>query len=121
MVREAVANADRTVTSVGAYAETRAALARKHREKAFTDEQYRTAASDLDRDWAGFLSLPVSNSVARLAGEMAERYALRGFDAIHLASAKRLEERFEDLRFLAFDDRLTDAARSASLSVYTEE
>jgi hypothetical protein len=48
---------------------------------------------------------------------MAERYALRGFDAVHLASAARLRERFEDLRFLAFDERLTASARQV-LSLY---
>ena len=45
---------------------------------------------------------------------------LRGFDAIHLASAVRLGERFDDLRFLAFDDRLVEAARGASVPVYEE-
>lgn len=119
VVRKAVEEANQIVTSAVAYAETRAALARK--QSAFTNEQYRTAVSDLDRDWIGFLNLPVSNRLARLAGEMAERHALRGFDAIHLASAKRLEERFDDLRFLAFDDRLTDAAKAASMLVYPSE
>lgn len=121
LVRRAVVEADRVVTSTVAYTETRAALARKQREGIFAEEQLRSAVSDLDRNWAEFLSLPVSNSVARLAGEMAEQYALRGFDAIHLASAKHLEERFDELRFLAFDDRLMDAAREASMAVYEEE
>lgn len=69
-------------------------------------------------DWRGYLRISASNLVAYRAGEMAERYALRGFDAIHLASAVRLEERFPDLRFPAFDDRLVAAAREASVPVY---
>ena len=51
---------------------------------------------------------------------MAERFALRGFDAVHLASASRLGERFTDLRLLAFDDWLVVAAREASVPVYGE-
>ena len=51
---------------------------------------------------------------------MAERYALRGLDAIHLASAARLGERAGEVRFLAFDDRLLEAARVASVPVYGE-
>jgi len=49
---------------------------------------------------------------------LAERYALRGFDAIHLASAVRLQEQVSDLGFLAFDARLVDAARGSSVPVF---
>lgn len=73
------------------------------------------------KNWKTYTRLPVSNLLPREAGEMAERHALRGFDAIHLASAKRLEGRLDDLRFLAFDDRLSDAAKEASVSVYEKE
>lgn len=118
IVCAAVEESDRIATSVVAYAETRAALARKRREMAFTDEQCRTAVSDFDRDWSDFFKVAASIPLARRAGEMAETYALRGFDAIHLASAKRLEARFDDLRFLAFDNRLMDAAKEASISAY---
>ncbi len=111
LVREAVGQAERIATSTIAYAEARASLARKLREGIFTEEQHRGAVCDLDEDWSAYSRLSVSNQVARRAGELAEQHALRGFDAIHLASAARLRERFEDLRFLAFDDRLTDAAR----------
>ena len=71
----------------------------------------------LHEQWRGDDRLAVSNLVAHRAGELAERHALRGFDSIHLASALRLSERFEGLRFLAFDDRLTTAARDASLEL----
>jgi hypothetical protein len=64
--------------------------------------------------------LAVSDLVAYRAGEMAERFALRGFDAVHLASASRLAERFTDLRVLTFDDRLEEAARVVSVPVYGE-
>lgn len=117
---EAVEDAEGVATSTVAYAETRAAFARRERIGDLDNEGLRQATTALDRDWRSFVRLAVSNLVAYRAGEMAERYALRGFDAIHLASASRLGERFVDLRFLAFDDRLVGAARRASVPVYGE-
>lgn len=46
--------------------------------------------------------------------------SLRGYDAVHLASAIQLSERFDVVRSLAFDDRLNEAARSVELTVYGE-
>jgi len=63
----------------------------------------------------------VSEALSRRDGDLAERHALRGYDSVHLASALRFAESFEDLRFLAFDGRLTDAARASSLTVYGED
>ncbi len=65
-------------TSTVAYAEARAALARKEREGEFIHEQHRRAVGALDVEWRGFVRLIVSNLVAYRAGKMAERYSLRG-------------------------------------------
>ena len=72
-------------------------------------------------EWRGFVRISVSNLVAYRAGEMAERYDLRGFDTIHLASATRLGEEFSGVRFLAGDARLMEAARGTPVRVYGEE
>jgi predicted nucleic acid-binding protein len=119
VVRGAIEGADRVATSTVSYAEARAALARKEREGDLDEEGHRRAVGALDDEWSRYDRLAVSNLVAYRAGEMAERYALRGFDAIHLASAARLQDRFDDLQFMAFDRRLTDAARRV-LPVYEE-
>lgn len=118
LVRSAVEEAGLVATSTVAYAEARAALARKEREGELDAEQRSRAVAALDGEWHGFVRVSVSNLVAYRAGEMSERHALRGFDAIHLASAARLGERFDDLHFLAFDARLVEAARGASVEVY---
>jgi uncharacterized protein len=118
LVLGAVKEAGRVATSTVAYAEARAALARKEREGEFIHEQHRRAVGTLDVEWRGFVRLIVSNLVAYRAGKMAERYSLRGFDAIHLASAARLREEFVDLRFLTFDARLVAAARGSLVPVY---
>ena len=118
LVREAVAVAISAVTSTIAYAEARAGLARRFREEDFTEEEYGRATSKLDEQWIGYERLAVSGSIAHSAGDLAERHALRGFDAVHLASALWFSKKFEERRFLAFDDRLSLAARDASLNLY---
>lgn len=62
----------------------------------------------------------VSDLISYRAGSLAELHALRGYDAVHLATALRFAEDFADLQFLSFDKRLNDAARQAGLSIYGE-
>lgn len=118
LVHEAVEEAGSVATSTVAYAELRAAFGRRHRSGDLDEEEHRRAVMRIDADWRAYLRISVSNAIAYLAGEIAERCALRGFDAIHLASAARIGERFADVRFLAFDDRLVEAARGSSVPVY---
>lgn len=112
-----VERAEIVATSVVAYAEARAALARRHRENDFTASEYQGIVSELDASWQGYERLGVTEGLAREAGELAEEHALRGFDAVHLASALRLAQRFPSSSFLTFDERLTAAAERTSLSV----
>ena len=111
-VRELVAGAAVVATSVMAYPEARSALARLRREGGLTGPEQERAKADLDREWSGFLALPV-DEVWRQAGELAERHGLRGADSIHLASFLTLIERMEGApaRFSSFDERLNLAAR----------
>lgn len=121
VVYDAVEAAEGVANSTVAYAETRAAFARRKRIGDLDDEGLQRAIRALDNDWRTYVRLAASNLVAYRAGVLAERYALRGFDAIHLASADRLEERFSDVYFLAFDARLMEAAREAAMRVYVGE
>ena len=105
-------------TSQVAYAEACAAFARKHRQGDFTDEQYRTVITNLQQHWGAYFALDVSWPISKLAGALAERHSLRGFDAIHLASALILKTRLGSmLTFSSSDHKLEDAARSESLNV----
>lgn len=117
---EEAAGSTTIITSTVTYAEARSGLARRLREGDFTSSAHREIVSKLDSDWMTFDRLEVSNLVAYHAGEFAERLALRGHDAIHLASAVHLIGRFDDLSFLAFDHRLVDATREAGVSIYTD-
>ncbi len=120
LVRQGVEESESIAVSTVAYAEARAGLARKQREELFTAGELRRTVAELDEDWRTYARLDVSDKLSRQAGDLAERYSLRGYDAVHLASAVQLSERFDVVRFLAFDDRLNEAARSAELPVYGE-
>jgi uncharacterized protein len=103
-------------TSVLAYPEARAALARRRRESSLTATGHRRARAALDADWPRFLALDVAEPLARSAGDLAERHRLRGFDALHLASYLTIAREFsgEDVRFASADKALVRAARRAT-------
>lgn len=105
-------------TSQVAYAEACAAFARKYRQGDFTNEQYHTVITNLQQHWGAYFALDVSWPVAKLAGVLAERHDLRGFDAIHLASALILKTRLgSTITFSSADHKLEDAAQSESLAI----
>ncbi len=118
VIRRQAGKADAIATSVVAYAEARAAFARLRREKPRSGKRHRERVGQLDRDWDRYVLVELSAAVARSAGELADTHGLRGFDAIHLASALWLKSAYSgDLAFAAFDRKLTAAAASAGLTV----
>jgi predicted nucleic acid-binding protein len=111
-VLEAVDEAAVVATSPVAYAETRAALARLRREGALTASLFAAAKREFEEQWSAYLTVEVSAALSRAAGDLAEKYSLRGFDAIHLASFAEIVSRggVRNARFSSFDDRLNKAA-----------
>jgi predicted nucleic acid-binding protein len=113
MVRQLLDSASVVATSVVAYAEVRAALARLRREGALSASQLRSAKRQFEDEWPHYLTLDATDSLCRAASEFAEKYNLRGFDSIHLASFAEVARRagVDDSRFSSFDDRLNAAAQ----------
>jgi len=108
--------ASMAVTSRVAFPEARAALARRRREAGITRAALGRAVAALDRDLGRVVIVELSARVAKRAGNLAERRALRGFDAIHLASALEVEELTGAApSFCCFDDRLRTAASAEGL------
>ena len=115
--RVRVGEASLVATSRVAYPEARAALARRQREAAITQRALARAVSALDRDLGRFVVVELSAKVAKRAGELAERRGLRGFDAIHLASALEVEELTGLMPdFYCYDVRLREAASDEGLA-----
>ena len=111
-----VKSSEITATSLVAYAEARAAFARRFREKAFTTDEYNHLKEFFDKDWSRYLILSVTGDMIRLAGDLAEKHALRGFDSIHLASALTLRQELSSpIAFSCFDDNLQKASEREDL------
>jgi len=113
VVRQLVDGASVVATSAVAYAETRASLARLRREGALTASKFAAAKSEFEEQWPTYLTLAAGDSLCRAAGDLAEKYSLRGFDSIRLASFAEVARRagIDDTRFSSFDDQLNQAAR----------
>ena len=115
-VRDLVAQAAVVATSIVAYPETRAVLARLRRSGDVMAARFVAAKRGFEAQWPAFLTLEVTSALSREAGEFAERYALRGFDALHLASFAEIARRAgpPHTRFSSFDDPLNKAARDVA-------
>ncbi|MBI2833975.1 MAG: type II toxin-antitoxin system VapC family toxin [Acidobacteria bacterium] len=113
-VRRFVNAATIVATSMVAYPETRAALARRRREGALRSAAFMAAKRTFEADWPKYFAVEASASLCREAGEFAERYRLRGYDGVHLASFAEVARQAgtRQARFSSFDDRLNRAARS---------
>jgi len=116
---ERLVTASRQVaSSLIAYDETRAALARKFRMRQMKQNEFNARKDEFELHWAGFFKLPVDARVVRLAGELAERFGLRGYGAIHLATADQpYRQTRSPIRFACFDSALNAAASRLGLKV----
>jgi predicted nucleic acid-binding protein len=111
-----VAESDVVATSLVSYVEARAALARKFREKGLTARDYESIKSDLSSDWDSLFVLNLTNALAKIAGNLAEKHGLRGYDSIHLASALELKKVITSaILFSSSDATLSEAARTEGL------
>ena len=117
-VRELVTNARVAATSDVAYPEMRAALARRHRDGSLSAAHFRAAKRALDADWPSYVAVNATAALRREAGDVAERYRLRGFDAIHLASFMEILRTADGstVEFSSFDAALNRAAAAARRS-----
>jgi len=117
-VETLVRSSDVVATSIVAYAEARAGFARRFREKAFSSEEFNLIKKCFETDWNNFLNILPSEETIKLAGELAERHALRGFDSIHLASALVLRDQSSSsVLFSCFDQQLQKAAHNNGLII----
>lgn len=114
-----VAAAEAVATALVTYAEVRAALARHRRDGALSAVTLRRAVRELDREWGAYNVLTLTETLVRSAGGLAERHALRGYDAVQLAAALALQAAGAGVEFCAFDTRLNRAARRERLMVST--
>ena len=106
-------------THLIAWAEMRAALARADRMGRFTASSKQAALAAAGRDWSDFVIIEATEQIIRRAGDLADRFGLRGYDSVHLAAAEAISLLLmpQPLSFVCFDDRLNDAAGALGMVV----
>jgi predicted nucleic acid-binding protein len=110
-------------TSMVAYAEARSAFARAWREGVLGNREYQKVVSNFKEEWPAFYALGVSDSVLQRVDTLIDRYRLRGFDAIHLASTIVLSNRCEGEGLVVgcWDAKLWDYYRQEGFLLLPEE
>ena len=105
----------RVISSRLIYPEARAALAQARRLHRINLAQLTSTVDELESTVMEIDFVEVTASVARAAGEIAETNGLRGYDAVHLASAALALD--DDFIFVTGDLELSAAARSIGMAV----
>jgi predicted nucleic acid-binding protein len=116
LVQSIVQGREAIATAKIAYAEIFAALARKLRENNLSKAQYAVACRQFESDWQAYLRAELEDAILLLARDLIQRHPLRGYDAVHLASALRLKIALGvEITFAAADGRLLKAAEAENL------
>jgi len=98
--------------------EVASALVRRAREGAFTVAERDRALASLVDDFATLIIVEFTPEITSEARALLLRQRLRAGDAVQLASCLYLQrEMSQPLPFVAFDDRLAEAARHEGLTV----
>jgi predicted nucleic acid-binding protein len=119
-VETAASRAEAVATHLITYAELRAAFAKALRMGRETPETLLLHKEELDRQWKELMVLMPEQATVFRAGELAERFSLRGYDSVHLAAAEALFLRIRNrvaFRMAVYDARLGGAAKTLGLEV----
>jgi predicted nucleic acid-binding protein len=106
---------DAALSSRLAYPEVCAALAAASRDHDISERGLDDALAAWDELWAAARPVELSPAVEQLACSLARAHALRGADAVHVASALSIGS--PDLILAAWDRRLHAGATAAGLAV----
>jgi uncharacterized protein len=106
---------DAALTSRLAYPEVCAALAAAGRGHDLGDDDLLAAEKAWESFWAATRPVELTPSVEQRAGQLAREHALRGADAVHLASALAIDD--PDLVVAVWDRRLHAGALASGVQV----
>jgi predicted nucleic acid-binding protein len=106
--------ADRVVSSRLVYAEGRAALAMARRLDRIDERGLREAVDDFESLHDQLDLIEITKWLMRDAGGLADQLSLRGFDAVHLASARLVDD--PEMVLVTGDKSLLNAARAVGIA-----
>jgi predicted nucleic acid-binding protein len=89
--RDTWGRCERVQSSLLLAVEARAAVAAAHRARRVSEAGFEQARDEMARLLRDVQDVAVHSAVVERAGELAEALALRGYDAVHLASAEASE------------------------------
>ena len=109
---------DLVATSRITETEIASALARRCREGDFPEDERDRAITALRRDLESLFLVEVTQTVGRKSISLLKRHPLRAADALQLGSCLEIQEQLRlPVRFVAFDQRLLEAARAEGLEI----
>lgn len=115
-VRKWAEEAEILATCRIAYPEMISALSRRFREGDISKRDLKIVIDEFTRQWHDFAIIEFDEIEA---GRLANKYGLRGLDAIHLSSLKILKTAHKNinLSFSSFDKKLNEAATKEGFKV----
>ena len=119
--RELSTKADVVATSLITRAEVAAALAKAVRLGIIEPDSGRKAQRAFASQWPDIAKVPVSEALVSRAEALAWDLALRGYDAVQLASALTWQEAVgAEITLATFDRQLWDAGKKAGVRIWPE-
>ena len=120
-VAEAIAQAEIVGTSIISRAETSAALSKAVRTRTLLREEALSALETFRREWPTLVRVQATEMIVSRADTLAWELGLRGYDAVHLASALLWKNAMNSEVILAtFDRHLWQAAAESGLTPYPD-
>lgn len=115
LVRKWVRAAEIISTCRVACPETISAFNRRFKAGDLIKSEYETVLKSFSREWLSFVVVDFDEIEA---GQLVQKYGLRGFDAVHLSSAKLIKKQQNgiSLSFSSFDEKLNSAAAAEGLT-----
>lgn len=121
-VAEVIAQADVVGTSLISRAETSAALAKSVRVGVLSHDAAASALQVFRAEWPTLVRVQATELLLARADMLAWELNLRGYDAVHLASALLWQEGMHETVTLAtFDRQLWEAARQRGLQLFPDD
>lgn len=117
-VMSAIRHADIVATHLITYVEAHATFSRLKREKKINDKEFESTKTVFISDWENYLQIENSLPLMQHAVDLADAFALRAYDSVHLAAAALLlKQSKQSVLFACFDQQLNKAAKILGLDL----
>lgn len=120
-VLAAIGRADVIASHLIALVEANATFSRLSREHVLTEKQCQAVKHEFLHDWGNYVQVGLNQSLLQRAADLAEGFALRAYDSVHLAAADLLlKQAGVGVLFACFDRRLNQAAMVLGLPLIAD-